>query len=275
MPGGVGAVDLEGGKPLHGLEEHAAGVDVAAPVLRTNLLGIAHDGHDGGRDERHAHHEHGRGEARLPHEQGKQRHRGKQRIEELRQVAAKADLQLACALDAGLHGLGCGDGLGVAGAELRELAVHEPAHAAHGEKRRPVALALGQVDGDDADEQGDGERRGGLAHGRWCGCGRCRRDGRRDRRGKHAGRLGHPGRNRLEPDAHDARERPHHRDVGHQGEPLAHEARHDVRHGLGHGLKTIQRLMRSSSCDIVGVCAMLKLSTCRYMSHYTRTSGGM
>ena len=127
--------------------------------------------------------------------------------EELRQVTAKVHLELRGALDAGLDGLGGGDGLGVGGAECGELVVDERAHAADGLERGLVAGALGQVDGGGAHDDGSGERQGRLCEGI---------DGARG--GEAAG----------DDAAQDMREHPHHGDVCHERDPLKQDACHNV-----------------------------------------------
>ena len=158
VPAAIGLVDLKGGETLHGLQEHATQIDIAAPVLGTDLFGVAHDHHNGDGDDRNAGEQQRGGKTRLAHEQYKQRDGCQARKEELRQVAAKVHLELRGALDAGLDGLGGGDGLGVGGAECGELVVDERAHAADGLERGFVAGALGQVDGGGAHDDGGGER---------------------------------------------------------------------------------------------------------------------
>lgn len=116
-------------------------------------------------------------------------------------------MELRGALDAGLHGLGGGDGLGIGGAERGEFVVHERAHAADGLEGGLVAGALGQIDGSGTHDDGCGERQGGL---------RERLDGERGREaaGENA--------------AQDAREHPHHGDVCHERNPLKQDACHNV-----------------------------------------------
>ena len=158
VPAAIGLVDLKGGETLHGLQEHAAQIDIAAPVLGTDLFGVAHDHHDGDGDDRNAGEQQRGRKTRLAHEQYKQRDGRQAGKEELRQVTAKVHLELRGALDAGLDGLGGGDGLGVGGAECGELIVDERAHAADGLECGLVAGALGQVDGGGAHDDGGGER---------------------------------------------------------------------------------------------------------------------
>ena len=207
MPAAIGLVDLKGGETLNGLQEHAAQIDIATPVLGTDLFGVAHDHHDGDGDDRNAREQQRGGKSRLAHEQYKQRDGCQARKEELRQVAAKVHLELRGALDAGLDGLGGGDGLGVGGAECGELVVDERAHAADGLERGLVAGALRQVDGGGTRDDGGGERQGRLCEGI---------DG--ERGGKAV----------RDDAAQDARKHPHHRDVCHQGDPFKQDARHNV-----------------------------------------------
>ena len=207
VPASIGLVDLKGGETLHGLQEHAAKIDIAAPVLGTDLFGVAHDHHNGDGDDRNAGEQQRGGKTRLAHEQYKQRDGCQAGKEELRQVAAKVHLELRGALDAGLDGLGGGDGLGVGGAECGELVVDERAHAADGLERGLVAGALGQVDGGGAHDDGGGERQGRLCEGI---------DG--ERGGKAV----------RDDAAQDARKHPHHRDVCHERDPLKQDACHNV-----------------------------------------------
>lgn len=118
---------------------------------------------------------------------------------ELRQVAAKVHLELRGALDAGLYGLGGGDGLGVGRAQRGELVVDERTHAANGLEGGLVAGALRQIDGSGTHDDGGGERQGGFCE---------RVDG--ERGGQSTG----------DDAVQDAREHPHHRDVCHQRDPL-------------------------------------------------------
>ena len=207
VPVAVGLVDLKGSEALNGLQEHAAQIDVAAPVLGADLFGVAHDHHDGDGDDRDAGEQQRGRQARLAHEQHKQCDGCQAGKEKLRQVAAKVHLELRCALDAGLHGLGGGDGLGVGGTERGELVVDERAHAADGLEGGLVTGALGQIDGSGAHDDGGGERRGGLHK---------RVDG--EHGGEAAG----------DDATQDAREHPHHGNVCHERNPLKQDACHNV-----------------------------------------------
>ena len=208
----VRAVDLERGEALHGLEEHTAQVDVAAPVLRADLLCVTHHHHDGDGDDGHADKQQRGGKAGLPHEQDEQGDRCQTGKEELRQVAAKVDLELRGALNARLHGLGGRDGLGIRRAECAELVVHECAHAAHGGKGRPVARTLREVDARCAQGDGGAERGQGVAQRM-----------HRARRAKAADK------DTLD----ESREDPHHGDVAGERDPFEHDACNDVGGRLG------------------------------------------
>ncbi len=212
MPVLVGAIDFEGGEALHGLEEHAAQINVAAPVLRTDLFGVAHDHHDGDGNHGHTDQQQRGGKAGLPHKQDKQGERCQTRKEELRQIATKVDLQLRGALDTCLHGLGGRDGLGIGRAERAELVVHDRAHAAHGGKGRAVAHALREIDARGAQDNGAAEYGQRAAE---------RRDS--------AGHVGAASKDALD----QARKHPHNGDVAGECDPFEYNARNDVGGRLG------------------------------------------
>ena len=207
VPVAVGLIHLKGGKTLNGLQEHAAQIDVAAPILGTDLFCVAHDHHDGDGDDRDAYEQQRGGKSRLAYEQHEQRDGCQAGKKELRQIAAKVYLELRGALHAGLHGLGGGDGFGIGRAERGELVVDERTHAADGFEGGLVTGTLRQIDGGGAHDDGAGERQGRLCEGI---------DGERG------------GKTVRDDAAQDARKHPHHRDVCHERDPFKQDARHNV-----------------------------------------------
>ena len=152
---GVGRINLQRGKALDGLKEHAAQIGIAAPVIAHGAARDFLHGHDRRRNERHAHEQRHGGRKRQRGKRHEQRNGRDQGIEQLGPILAEIALELLGALDAHLHGDARCHSFVIGGAKGDELIVdllancafrlscralphalrHRLAHHAHGDRR--------------------------------------------------------------------------------------------------------------------------------------------
>ena len=152
---GVGRRDFQRGEALNSLEEHAAQIGIAAPVIAHGTARDFLHGHDRRRNEWHAHEQRHSGRKRQRSKRHEQRNGRDQGIEQLGHILAEIALELLGALDAHLHSDAGGNRFVVRGAKGDELIVdllangplscrggslphalrHRLAHHAHGDGR--------------------------------------------------------------------------------------------------------------------------------------------
>ena len=143
----VGLIDLQGGQTLQVLKERAAKIGVGSPIPAHDALGDLLHRNDGDRDQRHANQQGDGGRQAKRRQESEHRKRCQHGIEQLRKILPEIAFQLLATLDAYLHGLACGDMLGIAGAHAHQLVIHLPANRAFRGHRRsnPHALREGQA----------------------------------------------------------------------------------------------------------------------------------
>ena len=119
----IGRINLQRGEALDSLEEHAAQIGVAAPIIAHGAAGDFLHGHDRRRNERHAHEQRDGGRKRQRRERHEQRNGRNQGIEQLGHILAEIALELLGAFNAHLHGNARCDGFAVGGAKGDEFIV--------------------------------------------------------------------------------------------------------------------------------------------------------
>ena len=156
----IGRIDLQRGEALNGLEEHAAQIGVAAPIIAHGATGDFLHGHNGRRNKRHAYEQRHGGRKRQRRKRYEQRNGGKHGIEQLGQILAEIALKLLGALDAHLHGNARCDGFVIGGAKGDELIVDLLANGAFRLSGRALPHALRRR----LARHAHGDRRNGSGH---------------------------------------------------------------------------------------------------------------
>ena len=138
----IGRIDLQRGEALDGLEEHAAQIGVAAPIIAHGAAGDFLHGHNGRWNERHAYEQRHGGRKRQRRKRYEQCDGGKHGIEQLGHILAEIALELLGALDAHLHGNARCDGFVIGRAKSDELIVNLLANGAFRLSGRALPHAL-------------------------------------------------------------------------------------------------------------------------------------